>query len=102
MLGFSGVADDRLEMLFVAPAARGHGAGWALLRRAVLAQGDGVPVFSRVEAALANPDVALRLFGKPRVAGQRRVAVTLARAASIDDARELARAAAAALDVELA
>ena len=39
VLGVSGVADDRLEMLFVAPAARGHGAGWALLRRAVLAQG---------------------------------------------------------------
>ena len=46
---------------------------------AMLAQGHGVPVFSNVEAALREPDSALRLFGKPRVEGQRRVGVTLAR-----------------------
>ncbi len=69
---------------------------------AVLAQGHGVPVFSKVDAALADPDVALRLFGKPRVEGQRRVAVTLARAGSVDEARERARNAAEALEVRLA
>ena len=68
---------------------------------AVLAQGHGVPVFSNLEIALAEPDTALRLFGKPRVEGHRRVAVTLARAGSIDDARAKARRAAAALQVEL-
>ena len=69
---------------------------------AVLAQGHGVPVFSNVDQALVHPAVALRLFGKPRVEGQRRVAVTLARAGSVDEARGLACAAAEALDVQLA
>jgi phosphoribosylglycinamide formyltransferase 2 len=68
---------------------------------AVLAEGHGVPVFGQVDAALAQPDTALRLFGKPWVEGQRRVAVTLARADSIDQAREKARASATALGVEL-
>jgi phosphoribosylglycinamide formyltransferase 2 len=68
---------------------------------AVLAHGHGVPRFSRVEAALQEPDTALRLFGKPRVDGQRRVAVTLARDATIDAARAKARRAAAALQVTL-
>jgi len=69
---------------------------------AVLAHGHGVPVFGNVDAALAERDTALRLFGKPRVEGHRRVAVTLARADSIDNARAKARASAAALTVQLA
>ena len=68
---------------------------------AVLAHGHGVPVFEGVDAALAHPDVQLRLFGKPKVEGHRRVAVTLARADDIDAARALARDAAAALTVDL-
>ncbi len=68
---------------------------------AVLAHGHGVPRFHGVDAALAQPDTALRLFGKPRVEGHRRVAVTLARGASLEQAREKARTAAAALRVEL-
>jgi phosphoribosylglycinamide formyltransferase 2 len=68
---------------------------------AVLAHGHGVPVFDNVDAALAQPDTQLRLFGKPRVAGHRRVAVTLARGTDIDAARSIARDAAAALTVEL-
>ena len=68
---------------------------------AVLAHGHGVPVFDNVEAALTQPDTQLRLFGKPRVAGHRRVAVTLARGTDIDDARSIAREAAAALTVDL-
>ena len=68
---------------------------------AVLAHGHGVPKFGNVDAALAEPDSALRLFGKPRVAGHRRVAVTLARADSIEQARAKARASAAALKVDL-
>jgi len=68
---------------------------------AVLAHGHGVPMFGNVDAALVASDTALRLFGKPRVEGHRRVAVTLARAESIEDARAEARASAAALSVRL-
>ena len=60
-----------------------------------------MPVFNGVDAALAQADTQLRLFGKPRVEGHRRVAVTLALAESIDQARERARKAAAELDIEL-
>jgi phosphoribosylglycinamide formyltransferase 2 len=68
---------------------------------AVLADGHGVPEFAGLEAALSEPDTALRLFGKPRVEGHRRVAVTLARGKDVDEARAKARAAAAALKVTL-
>lgn len=68
---------------------------------AMLAQGHGVPVFANVEAALAAPGSALRLFGKPRVEGQRRVGVTLARGTDIDHARARARDAAAAIQIRL-
>ena len=68
---------------------------------AVLAHGHGVPVFGGVDAALAHPATQLRLFGKPRVAGHRRVAVTLARGDDVAQARAIAHDAAAALTVEL-
>ncbi|WP_115553263.1 formate-dependent phosphoribosylglycinamide formyltransferase [Xanthomonas arboricola] len=68
---------------------------------ALLAHGNGVPVFDNVADALRDPDTALRLFGKPRVDGHRRVGVTLARAESVDAAREKARVAAAALTIQL-
>lgn len=68
---------------------------------AVLAHGRGVPRFSNVDAALSHPDTALRLFGKPWVDGHRRVAVTLARGESIEQARTIARACANALQVSL-
>ncbi|AJQ82262.1 MULTISPECIES: formate-dependent phosphoribosylglycinamide formyltransferase [Xanthomonas] len=68
---------------------------------ALLAHGNGVPVFDNVADALRDPNTALRLFGKPRVDGHRRVGVTLARADSIDAAREKARVAAAALGIQL-
>jgi phosphoribosylglycinamide formyltransferase 2 len=68
---------------------------------AVLATGHGVPEFSQVDAALVEPDTAIRLFGKPKVEGHRRVAVTLARDVDVDAARAKARRAAAALKVDL-
>ncbi|WP_062290760.1 formate-dependent phosphoribosylglycinamide formyltransferase [Demequina phytophila] len=68
---------------------------------AVLATGAGVPVFSGVDDALAGTGVDVRLFGKPRVEGSRRVAVTVARGATVDEARAAAREAAAALRIEL-
>jgi phosphoribosylglycinamide formyltransferase 2 len=68
---------------------------------AVLAEGSGVPEFPGVADALADPRVDLRLFGKPRVDGRRRVAVTLALGDSVDQARATARAAADVLAVRL-
>ncbi len=58
--------------------------------------------FKRLDTVfLSDPDTALRLFGKPRVDGHRRVGVTLARADSIDAARAKARVAAEALQIQL-
>ncbi|MBA2239278.1 MAG: formate-dependent phosphoribosylglycinamide formyltransferase [Lysobacter sp.] len=68
---------------------------------AILAQGHGIPVFGGVDAALAQPDTQLRLFGKPVVEGQRRVGVTLAVGDDIEQARASARAAAAAIHIDL-
>lgn len=68
---------------------------------AVLAHGHGVPAFEGVADALRAPGTALRLFGKPVVEGHRRVGVTLALGADIDEARATARDAAAALKIEL-
>ena len=65
---------------------------------ALLIEGDSTNLqFNNVEAALAEPDTALRLFGKPEVRGKRRMGVTLARAATLDEARAKARRAAAAI-----
>ena len=59
---------------------------------ALLVEGDGVvPTFSGLEQALAEPDTQVRLFGKPEVKGRRRMGVTLARADSVDTARDKAR-----------
>ncbi len=69
---------------------------------AVVVEGDSDRiVFGGVDAALAEPDTQLRLFGKPAVTGKRRMAVTLARAESIDAARARANAAAASLKITL-
>ena len=80
------------------PAIREYGPAASC---AVVAEGHGVPVFGGVDAALAQVDTQLRLFGKPRVEGHRRVAVTLALGEDIDQARERARQAAAKLHIEL-
>jgi len=60
---------------------------------AILVEGDSDNVrFENVECALAEPDTALRLFGKPGVRGQRRMGVGLALGGTIDEARAKARA----------
>jgi phosphoribosylglycinamide formyltransferase 2 len=65
---------------------------------AVLVEGDTNNLrWQNPGAALAEPDTALRLFGKPEVHGKRRMGVTLARAATIDEARAKARRACEAL-----
>ncbi len=69
---------------------------------AVLAEGQGNrPRYHGAADALQQPDTMLRLFGKPEVKGKRRMAVTLARGESIENAREKARNAAGKLRIEL-
>lgn len=80
------------------PGIRQHGPSASC---AMLAHGQGVPVFANVDAALQQVDTQLRLFGKPRVQGQRRVGVTLARGEDIEQARQHARDAAAAINITL-
>lgn len=68
---------------------------------AVLATGEGNrPRYHGVAEALAEADTMLRLFGKPEVRGQRRMAVTLARDVDVDSAVAKAKRAAAKLTVE--
>jgi phosphoribosylglycinamide formyltransferase 2 len=57
--------------------------------------------FGNLEQALALPDTQLRLFGKPNVAGKRRMAVGLARGDDLTQAREKARSVIGALDTLL-
>jgi len=65
---------------------------------AVLLQGESKDVcFHALDRALAEPDVQLRLFGKPEVHGKRRMGVALARGADVARAREAARRAAEAV-----
>ena len=47
--------------------------------------------FEKLERALTEPDTALRLFGKPEVRGHRRMGVSLALGATIEEARAKAR-----------
>ena len=59
---------------------------------ALLIEGDSLDIrYGDLERALAEPDTALRLFGKPEVRGRRRMGVTLALAPSIEQARDRAR-----------
>ncbi|MCC6296060.1 MAG: formate-dependent phosphoribosylglycinamide formyltransferase [Pseudomonadales bacterium] len=61
---------------------------------ALLVEGQSAQVaFSGLEAALAEPDTQLRLFGKPEVAGRRRMGVCLARGADLEQAKARAIAA---------
>lgn len=79
------------------PAIHCHGASASC---AVLVEGESRAVsFAGLEKALAEPETQLRLFGKPEVSGQRRMAVTLARGRDVDEARAKARVAAAAIEI---
>ena len=57
--------------------------------------------YEHVETALIEPDTQLRLFGKPEVDGQRRMGVALAKADTVEAAREKATRASAAISVTL-
>ena len=76
-----------------------HGASASAV---ILVEGDSENVrFGNLAEALEQPDTQLRLFGKPAVQGRRRMGVALARGESIDEAREKARRASAAVDVQI-
>lgn len=77
------------------PAIRQHGPSASC---ALLVEGESKDVlFGGLEAALAEPDTAIRLFGKPEVKGKRRMGVALALGADLEEARAKARRSAAAL-----
>ncbi|MEC8443244.1 MAG: formate-dependent phosphoribosylglycinamide formyltransferase, partial [Pseudomonadota bacterium] len=58
-------------------------------------------VYGNLAAALMRPDTQIRLFGKPEVAGKRRLGVALAVADSVEQARDVANAVIADIDVTL-
>lgn len=67
------------------PNIRFLGAGAS---RAVVVDGDSNKVrFGNLDKVLEQPDTQLRLFGKPEVHGHRRMAVLLARAENVEEAR---------------
>ena len=81
------------------PNIRQHGPSASC---AVLVEGESSTVqFGALDQVLAEPDTQMRLFGKPTVSGQRRMAVTLARADDIIEARAKACRAAQAMEIRL-
>lgn len=69
--------------------------------RAVVVEGDtDKVVFGNLEKALAEPGVQIRIFGKPEVVGHRRMAVILATADTVEEARKKADRAYDALTIE--
>jgi phosphoribosylglycinamide formyltransferase 2 len=64
----------------------------------ILVKGDSDNItFTNLEAALAETDTQVRLFGKPEVRGERRMGVCLARGGTIEDARAKANKAASTI-----
>ncbi|MBP6784776.1 MAG: formate-dependent phosphoribosylglycinamide formyltransferase [Verrucomicrobiales bacterium] len=81
------------------PNIRQHGPSASAV---LLVEGSSTSVvYSSLDRALEAPDTQIRLFGKPKVAGRRRMGVVVARGGSIEEAREKARAASAAISVKL-
>ena len=68
----------------------------------ILVEGHSQQVqFGNLGAALAEPNTEIRLFGKPEVQGERRMGVVLARGATLQEAREKAKAGAKAVSIAL-
>ena len=67
----------------------------------LLVEGDSRSIrYSNLHAATAQENTALRLFGKPEVAGQRRMGVGLARADTIEQALQNALSVVGAIEVD--
>lgn len=80
------------------PGIRFHGPSASAV---ILVDGDSdKAAFGNLEAALTEPDTALRLFGKPEVHGRRRMGVALALDASVEAAKQKALRAAQAVHIE--
>lgn len=68
----------------------------------ILPEGEcAAPAYAGLDRALAEPDVQLRLFGKPELSGRRRMGVAVARRESIEEARRAATGAAGKVQVQL-
>ena len=68
----------------------------------LLVEGESSSItYGNLQQALTEPDTQIRLFGKPNVAGKRRMGVALARSADIEKAREKAKNASEAIQVSL-
>lgn len=81
------------------PAIRQHGPAASSV---LLVAGDSRQmVYQNLDQALGEPDTDLRLFGKPEVAGQRRLGVALALGEDIEAARDKANRASSAISVTL-
>ncbi|MFT4518142.1 MAG: phosphoribosylglycinamide formyltransferase 2 [Halioglobus sp.] len=81
------------------PAIRLHGPAASSV---ILGNGNSTEMrYSGLVQAIAEPDTDIRLFGKPEVAGQRRLGVALALGDDTDDARAKANRASASVEVEL-
>jgi len=81
------------------PNIRQHGPSASAV---LLVEGQSTSIhYGGLDRALEAPDTQIRLFGKPRVFGKRRMGVAIARGKSIAEAREKARAASAAISVSL-
>ncbi len=81
------------------PNIRQHGPSASAV---LLVEGQSTSIqYGNLDRALEAPDTQIRLFGKPNVAGKRRMGVAIARGNSIEEAREKARAASAAINVSL-
>ena len=69
--------------------------------KAVVVEGDtDKVVFGNLDKVLAEPNVQIRIFGKPEVKGHRRMGVILARCESVEDALAKAEKAYETLEVE--
>jgi phosphoribosylglycinamide formyltransferase 2 len=68
---------------------------------ALLATGEGIPVFSGLAAGLAVPESQIRLFGKPICTGTRRLGVAVAAGDDLTQARDRARQVASSVSIAL-
>lgn len=81
------------------PAIRFYGPSYS---RAVVVEGDTKEVeFDNLEQVMAEPGVQMRIFGKPEVKGHRRMAVILATADTLEEARAKAIRAQNALKINI-
>ncbi len=81
------------------PAIRYYGAAAS---KAIVVEGDSNRVeIGNIEKALDEPDVQIRIFGKPEVRGHRRYGVILALADTVEEAKEKAERAYGKLDIRI-